>query len=56
MACGGTLSGTHSTSNQFGVIIVERGSIARYIDTTSGETYRMPESPKTAEVVLSAQL
>lgn len=49
-------SGTHSTSNQFGVIMVESGSIARYIDTTLGETYRTPESPMTAEVASSAQL
>ena len=55
MACG-RMAGTHSTSNQFGVIMVESGSIARYIETTLGETYRTPESPKTAEVTLSAQL
>lgn len=55
MACG-TTTGTHSTSNQFGVIMVESGSIARYIETTFGETYRTPESPKTAEVTFSIQL
>lgn len=55
MACGRT-AGTYSTSNQFGVIMVESGSIARYIETTSGETYRTPESPKTAEVTFPVQL
>ena len=56
MSFNGTLSSTHSTSNQFGVIMVESGSIVRYIDTTSGETYRTPESPRTAGVIFAVQL
>ena len=55
MACA-RMAGTYSTSNQFGVIIVASGSIARYIETTLGETYRTPESPNTAEFMFPVQL
>lgn len=41
---------THSTSYQFGVMMVALASAARYIGTTSGATYIFPESPRTAEL------
>ena len=49
----GIMKSTDSTSNQFGVMIVARGRAARYMGITSGETYSLPESPRTAVVCLS---
>lgn len=53
---GGRSPDTHSTSNQLGVIMVASRSIALYMETTFGETYKTPESPMTAKVALSVQL